>query len=247
MSKSIETTVIKLNDQNPHLITRLEAINVSDHLGEAKIVLRKSREQSKEILRDAKIESARELEVARAKGFEAGFKRGYESGRTSGYDAAFAEAKTEFAERQAQLVKTLKDAIEQFDAQKRDVFIAASGDMLDFAMQVAKRVTHRIGVLDRESASENLRSALQLVESKTELTVHVNPADVQAIKDFAGDLSETTAQAKHFRVEEDDSIAPGGCRLVTPITEVDATLETQLAQIAALVEGGSSDGETETE
>lgn len=239
--EAIKPTVIKITDQNPHLIRRLETVNVADHLGEARLVLRKSREESREILRQARIEGEQALEAASAKGFKSGFGRGYEAGRKTGFEAAFKEAKADFAQKQSQLVETFKRAIEQFDAQKRDLFISASSDMLDFAMQVARRVTHRIGVVDREAARENLQAALRLVERQTELTVYVNPVDANSIKDFAEDAEDVLAGAKHFQIEEDEELAPGGCRLVTPATDIDASIETQLSQIEALVTGGTAE------
>lgn len=238
---TVKSTVIKLNDQNPRVITRLETVNVADHLSEAKVVLRKSREQAREILRQAQIDAAEAQEVARAKGFEAGFKKGYESGQKSGYDAAFEKAKEEFSERQGELISTFIATVEQFDAHKRDLFIKASGDMLELAMEVAHRVTKRVGVVERDAAKENLQAALRLVEVKTDLTVYVNPADAESIRDFAETAGGVLDDAAHFRIEEDETIAPGGCRLTTPTSEVDATLETQLEQIEALVTGGTSD------
>lgn len=236
---AIQSTVIKIGDQDPRLITRLETVNVADHLGEAKLVLRKSREEAREILRQAKIEGEQEKENARERGFEAGFRRGYEAGQKAGFDAAFAEAQADFAEKQAALIGSFKEAIRQFDAQKRDLFISASGDVLDFAMQVAKRVTHRMGVVDREAVKENLNAALRLVEGQTEFFVHVNPVDANSIKDFAQDVEHELVTAQHFKIEEDERLAPGGCRLVTPVTEIDASIETQLDQIEQLVTGGA--------
>jgi flagellar assembly protein FliH len=237
----MKSTVIKLNDQNPRMITRLETVNVADHLSEAKVVLRKSREQAREILRQAQVEAGEAFEIARAKGFEAGFRKGYETGQKSGHDGAFEEAKKEFAERQSALVSMFNETVQQFDAQKRDLFIQASGDLLEFAMHVARRVTKRIGAIDREAATENLHAALRLVESATDLTVYVNPADAESIKDFAKSAGSVLERAAHFRIEVDKKLAPGGCRLATPMTEVDATVDTQLDQIEALVTAQSSE------
>ncbi len=236
------STVIKLNDQNPRMITRLETVNVADHLSEAKVVLRKSREQAREILRQAQIEAAAAFETAQARGFEAGFRKGFESGQKSGYDAAFEEAKKEFGDRQSKLVATLQETVQQFDDQKRDLFIQASSDLLELAMQVARRVTKRIGIIDREVVKENVDAALRLVECKTDLTVYVHPADAESIKDFAETVGSSLQQAAHFKIEEDEALAPGGCRVVTPMSEVDASIETQLNQIESLVTGGSAGG-----
>ncbi|MEZ6084065.1 MAG: hypothetical protein R3E58_09010 [Phycisphaerae bacterium] len=113
---TVKSTVIKLNDQNPRVITRLETVNVADHLSEAKVVLRKSREQAREILRQAQIDAAEA--GSHRQGFEAGFKEGYESGQSRATMPRLKKPKRNFPRRQAELIGTFIATVEQFDAHK---------------------------------------------------------------------------------------------------------------------------------
>ena len=235
--RSTMTTVIKVDEQDPTLIKRLETINVSDHLGEARLVLRASRTKAKELLRDTYVEAESIREEAAEKGYEAGFRRGYEAGGKAGYDVAFEEAKKTFIADQEQLIDAMTDMISQFEKRKRDLFIAATEDVLRFAMKVSAKVTKQLGMLNREAAVANLEAALRLVESKTDLQLHIHPLDRTAIERFVKSFGQQSDRARHFSIVTDESISPGGCHLHTPDCEIDATLDTQIEQIAVLMVG----------
>lgn len=227
--------VIKATDRSPKLASRLETINVSDHLGEARVVLEKSREKARGILREAQAEARRITDKADERGFESGFRRGYEAGAKAGYEAAFAEAKEAFATDQEQVVQAMHGVVEEFEQRKRDILISAEADIVEFATRVAEAVTKQVGAVNAEAASANLQAALQLVQSMTDLVVSVHPNDVDAIGRFVETVKDRFEQADHIRIVGDESIAPGGCRLASPEADIDATLDTQLAQMAAIM------------
>ncbi len=235
-------TVIKAEQQDPKLLRRLETVSVSDHLGEAQLVLERSREQARQLLRQAQEEAKKLRHEASEKGYEAGFRRGYEAGKKAGYDAAFSAAQTEFEADQTNVVATLRNMLAQYEARKRDLFIAARGDVVRFAARLAEKVTKQVGALHPESAVANLEAALQLVESQTNLQVHISPSDQSTIERFARTLREHVDGAAHLEIIVDETISPGGCRVTTPDAEVDATLETQLAQIVNLMVPGPGGG-----
>jgi flagellar assembly protein FliH len=230
-------TVIKFNEQNPSLIRRLETVSVSDHLGEAKLVAQTSRERARELLRTAQVDADAIRNDASGRGYEAGFRRGYEAGAKAGRAAAFEEAQKDFTDRQAQLVRAMNVLVSDFENRKRDLFISANNDCLRFAMKVAERVTRQVGVVHRDSAVENLKAALRIVESRTDLVIHMNPADHDNLQRFAESLMTGVEKAQSLTLVADESIAPGGCRLTSPDADVDATLDTQIEQIADLVVG----------
>ena len=228
-------TVIKVGEQKPQLIKRLETLNVTDHLGEAQLVVKTSRAKARELLRDTQVEAATIRKEADEKGYQAGFRRGYEAGTKAGYEAAFEAARKDFAADQGRLVEVVKAMIAGFEERKRDLFIAASRDVVHFAVKVAEKVTRQVGVVNRESAAANLEAALRLVESKTNLVVRINPLDQSTIERFAESFKERAEGARNLSITVDESIAPGGCHLVTPEAEVDATLDTQIEQLASLM------------
>jgi flagellar assembly protein FliH len=234
--------VLKDGVIDPHQVARrLESVSVADHLGEARAVLRASQEKARALLAEAQAEASQLGAIAQEQGYEAGFRRGYEAGTKAGREAAFNTAKAEFTAAQGQLVQALQQLLAEYDAQKRDLFIAARQDVLNFALQVAEKVTRRIGQVDREAVLGNLDAALRLVESKTNLVAHVNPADVATAAQFAASFRDAAGQSVNFSIVGDSAIAPGGCRLTTPDAEVDATIDSQLAEIAAVMIAGGEE------
>jgi flagellar biosynthesis/type III secretory pathway protein FliH len=118
---------------------------------------------------------------------------------------------------------------------KDNLRMAAERDLIDFAVSVAAKLTYAIGRRHREAAQENLRRSLPLVESPTNLTVRVNPDDMQSIEVFADSVLKQFDASRAVAVVPDDNIAPGGCRVLAGQTELDATLETQVAEMVALL------------
>ena len=231
------STVIKSGDQNPALVKRLETVSVSDHLAEARLVVDAARRQAREILANTAREADELRESASKQGFEAGFKRGYAAGNEKGHESALAEARSRFDDEQAQLVQTLHGLVDQYEQMKRDLSIAAKHDTLDFAFRVAKRVTKLVGVLNRDAARANLDVALQRVGSVIDITIRVHPTDLESIERFARGFQSRIGESTHISILGDESVSPGGCLLSTPDSDVDATLDTQIEQIAQLIAG----------
>jgi flagellar assembly protein FliH len=94
-----------------------------------------------------------------------------------------------------------------------------------------------IGLHHREAAAANLERVLSLVALKTDLSIWVNPVDLASMQAFAPGLAEKINASVAMRVAADESIAPGGCVVRTDHVDVDATLDTQVDEIVALLLG----------
>ncbi len=229
--------VIKVGEQDPKLFTRLESISVSDHLSEARLVVEASREKSRAMLKEAQVEAIQIGRVAEERGYKAGFKRGYEVGKGAGHQAAFDAAKVEFSTDHARLIEAMHDTISRYQELKRDLFIAARNDVLRFAVKVAEKVTKQVGVVNRNAATTNLEAALREVESKTDIVVTINPVDMLTMERFCEDLMQHAKDAENFTIIADEAVEPGGCTVGTPNVSIDATVSTQMKQIAELIVG----------
>jgi flagellar assembly protein FliH len=228
-------TVIKAHEQNPQLVRRLETVNVADHLGEARDVLAQARAHAERMLREAEQRATQAREQASREGYEAGFRRGYDTGKQSGYDEAFAKATAQFTTEQATLVDALAQVIAGFDAQKRDLLIAARQDVVRFAARLAEKVTHQLGATAPEAAVANTEAALKLLAGQSDVVITVHPQDRAALERFAADLAGQMEGSPHWTIAEDAGLAPGGCRVTGATGAVDASLETQLARIVDLM------------
>ena len=219
---------------------RLEPIMLRDHVAEAREELRRARVEAVEIVGAARSRGESIWAEAKQKGYETGFAEGREAGREKGREEAREEALKGFGERQGRLVEVLRVLVEEIEARKERMLEQAEEDLLRLAMTIAERVAKRSCVVEggSSSAAVNLAEALQLVGSWTELTIRVHGEDLAAMEEYAAGLKGALGGAKHVRIVVDEAVGAGGCVVETEATRVDATLEGQLGEAAAIVLGG---------
>ncbi len=238
------STVIKAGETGK-LLKRLSAVDLADHLAEARAVVDGARRQASDLIARTQREVDRLVPEARkasqeqgyAAGYEKGFREGREAGVTAGHREAFESSTRRFDEEQRAILADMKRVIEQIDAAKEELAVAARRHLLDFAVGLGTKLTFAIGLLHREAAIANLNRALDLVASRTDLTVRVHPDDAVALERFAESALRELQGSKTLKFVVDPSIAPGGCTVGNEQTEVDATLETQVGEIVSLLLG----------
>jgi flagellar assembly protein FliH len=175
------------------------------------------------------------LTEIRETAYESGYGAGRDEGAAAGREAAHREAAERFAEAQAHLVADLIRVVDEVDGMKRDLRIAAEKDLLEFALRLAEKLTLAIGRVNRESAVVNLGRALELIHGKGRLVVRAHPDDAATLAAFAESVRTRLHESSEIRLVSDESIAPGGCVVRAETTEVDARLETQLAELVSLL------------
>lgn len=219
------------------LVSRLSPVDLADHLAEARSVLDAARQQAARIMAEARRNAVIAEEQAHKRGHEAGYQEGHREGTKVGHQQAFDEATKRFNEQHADVVSAMQEAAARMDAMKEELEIAAEHHLVRFATDVACKLTFAIGAHHHESAAENLRRALRIVGTKTDLVVRAHPNDLDTIRTFAPSLLEEVGSSSHIDVVADEDIAPGGCIVRTERSEVDVTLDTQVAEIVALLLG----------
>ena len=231
------STVIKAG-QGGEILQRLSTVDLADHLAEARAVMEQANLQADRIVARGRTDARLALEEAENTGYQAGYERGHSEGITAGQQDGRREAIERFNTAQDNLVSMMKQALAEIDASKEELRFAAERDVLDFAALVARRLTFAIGRLHRESAQANLRRAIHLVESKTDVTVRVHPDDLASMEIFAASLADQFGASRAVKVLPDDSQAPGGCKVESGRTAIDATLEAQVDEMTSLLLGG---------
>jgi|CXWL01.1.fsa_nt_gi flagellar assembly protein FliH len=233
------STVIKAG-QAGKFVRRLAKVDLVDHLREATAVVDGARAQAVRIITDAEERARRAVENAGEKGRADGFDKGYAEGVAAGRDAALEQGRIEFAEKHAGLAGMFQAAIAWIDETKEPLRLTAEKDLLDFAVLTASKLTFAVGALHREAACENFRRALTLVTDKTDVTVRCNAKDVETLRVFAETVLDSARSGHGVRLIEDDSVSPGGCVLRSGKAEVDASLETQVAEMVSILVGKNS-------
>lgn len=238
-------TVIKAGEAGP-VLKRLSTVDLADHLAEADAVVKAARRRGESLVAEADGQAEGIRTRARDSGYEAGYKQGYEEGMRAGRDAAYQDATEGFDREHAAIVADMRRAVTEIGAFKEDLCVAAEADLLDFAVRLAGKLTVAIGESHRGAVVENFKRALRLVASKTALVVRVHPDDVASLETFASSVLRETEASTGVKIVADESIKPGGCIVENDRSRVDATLETQIDEMVALLLGRETTGGAQT-
>jgi flagellar assembly protein FliH len=129
------------------------------------------------------------------------------------------------------LTPALQAAVKQVEDAKQDWLRHWEASALDLALALAARVVR--GEIERrpEISLQWLREALELAAGSTEVTIRLHPGDQQTLAGQAPQLAAVFTRMATVNIVADESISPGGCRLITEFGAIDQQLETQLARI----------------
>ncbi|NOS99106.1 MAG: hypothetical protein HOP29_00580 [Phycisphaerales bacterium] len=219
------------------LKTRFKHLALRDHMAEARATLQSALDRAAEITEEANREAVQFRAEARATGFREGHGEGREAGLREGHDEAYRMAKEEFAAQQSHLASLLTQLANSFEAGKQELLERAERDLLGFAVALAGRMAKSAGQTDREVALHKVRAAIDGVGEWTDLLVRVNPMDHEAVGEYADHVRRSLDDRRHIRITDDATIEPGGCVVESNTVRVDATLETQYAEMVELLLG----------
>lgn len=166
--------------------------------------------------------------------FEAGRAQGIREGMRQGLEAAREQAARDAARRDEQAVQDLAGRAERLSAALEEEFAAmrrsVADELVELAIEIARRTVGEALQTNRGLVAGAAREAVAaLLDERSSFTLHVNPND-KPLVDHA--LAELLA-ARGARTVPDPSIGAGGCRVVAPGAEVDATLESRWRRVIA--------------
>jgi flagellar assembly protein FliH len=187
-----------------------------------------AQEEVAHILADAREQAARELERARD---EAERMRG--GAVSEGFNQGRQDARLEVADILEQARARAQDVMTKAEQERREIIAAAEPKLYNLALDIAEKIL-RIE-LDRsdEAYMSLLGAALSRVKADGTVTVRVGAEDFTRYfdsKDKARLQTDTGIVEADVRV--DLSVESGGCLIETESGVVDATVTTQIAQIA---------------
>lgn len=190
------------------------------------------RRQAEEILTSA-LEESEEL---RQKAHEEGYQAGYESGASKvDYIAnlkADKMAEEYFEAKLQETVPVFLNAATELN-EKREAWLSKwETAAVRLAAAIASKVMHNAVKLNPELCEINVREALQLAAGKTQISIRMNPEDLEVLGERANQFSTALNWTEKIPVIADPAIGRGGCVIHTEHGEIDARLESQLERIA---------------
>lgn len=172
-----------------------------------------------EVVAHLRQQLAQETALAR----ERGIAEGRAAGIAEGKAAAERQCREQFEELMLRLARTVEE-IRQLRPRLRH---EAEEDVVRLALAVARRVLHREITLDPAALRGIIRAALDGIDGRESVRIRVHPHTVEPLRR----AQEMVGPAAPWDVVGDPNVAVGALLLETSRGDLDASLETQLAEI----------------
>ncbi len=194
--------------------------------------LRDLAEEARAVVLEARREAAAIVETAKATA--AGIRNQAELDAQAS-DRADDEAS---AARGRELAELAGAVVSELSAAKEQAMAAMRRDVVKLALELAAKIVGEVAVSDISAARGNLEKVLALSGRSGEIILKVNPSQHRRLGEHYRELTEVLAAPGVVRMVPDESVGPGGVKMLSGSGEVDATIETQLANLARGLIGG---------
>lgn len=164
-------------------------------------------------------------------GQEEGRKQGYEAGLKEGRDAGFAQGVEQARVEQQALLREAEAWVSNFKLALENLEGLVPARLVQLSLTAVHQLYGSTRVADNQALLTQIRSLMQqdaLLHGTIQL--YVSP---EAFASVQAALGETLA-AMGWELHRDASLAAGGCRVVSPDVEVDASMETRWQALCQL-------------
>lgn len=198
------------------------------------------RAEAAQLIDDASADAQRLLEDARARalaliedaeqraaGIEAAAKAaGFEQGVHDGRAAAQAEMD--------EMIETMRGLIDMARIERHKIIEGAEPEIVRLSTAIAERILHAHVALDPTTVLDMTRSAITRLVNRETVTVRVNPADIELMREHRDQLM-TMNDIDNMRLIEDQRVDRGGVVIETEAGTIDAKVTTQLREVRRLM------------
>ncbi|MFO7803601.1 MAG: FliH/SctL family protein [Desulfovermiculus sp.] len=128
-------------------------------------------------------------------------------------------------------LKAFSQAAQELNNARSEIFKRQSEDLVRLAMVVAEQVLNAELSLNEELVVSIVGKAMQSAFDSDEYHVRVHPEDVSRVQEHRPLLLSNVNGLRQIHVHGDANISRGGCVVESNKGQVDATLESKLAEI----------------
>ncbi len=214
-----------------HAPVAMIPFSMKDIETQARALIARAKERAEGLLVEAQKEAEQLKAAAKVEGLvegkREGLAKGLEEGRKNGAQQALSEHRTALS----QLIKALTEAAADLDASRQQLEAHALKEVIDLAVAIARRATKRQGLIDPQVLAANVGEAMKLVVSSSDVRIALHPSQRQYFLDALPQLQTTWPALRHVQLIDDESLAPGGCRVFSRGGQIDADLDGQLDRV----------------
>ena len=165
-----------------------------------------------------------ELESIRQEAYNEGFATGEKEGFHSTQLRVRQEAEVALAAKLGSLEQLMANLFEPIAEQDTQI----EKSLVELVGHITRQVIQRELTIDSSVIGRVLRDALKLLPMGAQnVRIFINPLDFAQVKALRERHEE------NWRIVEDDTLQPGGCRVETEHSRIDATIETRITQAIA--------------
>jgi flagellar assembly protein FliH len=198
------------------------AVDVDAIREQAEALVEDAARNAEQLLADAHSRSRALVEDAAARAdsiAQDARKRGHDEGFAAGRDAADIEMND--------MLVTMRGLLEMGRAERHKLIEDAEPELVRLALGIAERVLHQQIALDRGVVFEMAKTAIARLIERDTVTVRVNPADLERMREHRDELI-AIGDIRNLRVVEDQRVDRGGVVVDTEAGTIDARIATQL-------------------
>jgi flagellar biosynthesis/type III secretory pathway protein FliH len=149
--------------------------------------------------------------------------------RRRGHDEGFAAGRDEADRQMNDMLVTMRGLLEMARVERHKLIEAAEPELVKLALGIAERVLHQQIALDRGVVVEMAKVAIARLIERDTVTVRVNPADLERMREHREELI-AIGDIKNLRVVEDQRVDRGGVLVDTDAGTIDARISTQVEE-----------------
>lgn len=155
-------------------------------------------------------------------------KRAFEAGYQQGHGAASAAVGKELFS----LMASLRQALDETNRRQEKLYRQVEGESVRLALAVARKIVMQELQTDPGIVVHVMREALAAMADTRRLTVRMHPEDAARMRLLGDNDKQLLSEGdESMRIEADDSVSKGGCRILSGSAELDATVEGRLQVI----------------
>jgi flagellar assembly protein FliH len=138
-----------------------------------------------------------------------------------------ARLKMEYEARSAEEFDKVRQALELFQAERRDYFSRVESDVVQLALAIAAKILHREANVDPMLVAALVRVAIDKLHDGSSVSVRVSPSEAGKWRAFlANPLNGSTIE-----IAEDAHLGPADCILETELGSANFSIEAQMKEV----------------
>jgi len=166
-------------------------------------------------------------EAAEKEAYQIGFDKGFEKGEQDGISSGLNTGKQKIIDQSERLQHIIDALLAPLENEKEQL----EALLLDMTCRLTETLLERELRTPAKEIATLVDSVLTfLPQSMPHFTLTLNPDDIAMVEQHlqAKSSRSSNKQSLHYIIEKDEKLLPGGCRLESSQTSIDASFETKL-------------------